>query len=83
MSAIMYILSKKQQEQGILARLAQRIARCSEIFWLTTSLLLFMILGPFSAVIVVVALFSLAGEKQVKEMNEPTAKQQANTEMSA
>ena len=73
MSALIYLLSKKQQEHGLVARLAQGLAKCSEFFWFMTSLLLFMLLGPFSAVIVVVALFSLAKEKHVKEQISPTA----------
>ncbi len=73
MSTFMYMLTKNQGKHGLLARIADRFSRCSEIFWLTTSLLLFMLLGPFSAVIVVIALFNLAGQGHVKAMKEPAS----------
>ncbi len=73
MSTLMCMFSKRQGKDGIMARIAERFSSCSEIFWLTTSLILFMLLGPFSAVIVVIALFSIAGEKHVKEMKAPAS----------
>lgn len=74
MSTLMYMLTKNQKETSLLARLAARVSRCSETFWLITSLILFLLLGPFSAVIVAIALFHLAGQGEVKAaMKEPAA----------
>ncbi|MEN8140523.1 MAG: hypothetical protein ABFR97_04795 [Thermodesulfobacteriota bacterium] len=71
MSAIMYLLTQKQGNQGMVARFSARLAGLSEAFWFCASLLLFLLLGPFSAVIVVIALFSLAGQSSCKEMAGP------------
>ncbi|MEN8139935.1 MAG: hypothetical protein ABFR97_01780 [Thermodesulfobacteriota bacterium] len=73
MSSLIYMLSKNQGSDSLIGRLAARISRCSETFWLLSSLLLFIVLGPFSAVIVVVALFNLAG--QGGALAEPAAGQ--------
>ena len=47
-----------------------RIARLSEPFWFTLSFLLFLLMGPFSAVAVVIGLCSLSRE-HAGSMHEP------------
>ena len=47
------------------------LARLGEAFWFSLSLFLFLVLGPFSAVVVVIGLFSLAGEENRTRMVEP------------
>ena len=81
MGTFIYLLSKKQKEQGLLARIAAKMAGCSEIFWFTTSLLLFLLLGPFSAVVVAIALCNMASEKHVKNLQEPAAKTERSKEL--
>lgn len=56
----------KVQEVSLLSRL-------SEYFWFCLSFLLFIIMGPFSAVAVVIALFSLAGKENQNKMVEPAS----------
>ena len=41
----------------------------SEAFWFTTSLLLFIVMGPFAAIPAVIAVFSLVGKQE--EQVEP------------
>ncbi len=43
----------------------------SEWFWFSVSFLLFLALGPFSAVVVLIGLKSLASEKEQQKMREP------------
>jgi hypothetical protein len=45
----------------------------SELFWFTTSLILFLVMGPFSALAVIPALFSLCSGKNSENMKEPTS----------
>ena len=47
------------------------LAGSGEAFWFCLSLLLFLLLGPFSAVVVIIGLFSLAGEENRSRMAEP------------
>lgn len=49
------------------------LSRCSECFWFCLSFILFIVMGPFSAVAVVVALFSLAGKENQSKMVEPAS----------
>jgi hypothetical protein len=47
------------------------IARHSEKIWFCVTFLLFLVMGPFSAIAVLGGLFSLAGEEQRAAMSEP------------
>ncbi len=49
------------------------LSRLSEYIWFCLSFLLFIIMGPFSAVAVVIALFSLAGKENQGKMVEPAS----------
>ena len=50
---------------------ASLLSHMSEYLWFCLSFLLFIIMGPFSAVAVVIALFSLAGKENQNKMTEP------------
>lgn len=65
-------LAKKNSADSTLP-LWQRVswARVSEAFWFTLSFLLFLVLGPFSAVVVLIGLGSLATEENREQMREP------------
>ncbi|MEN8256931.1 MAG: hypothetical protein ABFS09_03610 [Thermodesulfobacteriota bacterium] len=74
MSALIHLLSKNQGLRGkayLLASLGKRFAHLSEAFWFVTSLVLFIALGPFSAIIAVIALCSLATKGQTKDLQGP------------
>ena len=74
MSAIIHLLSKNQGLRGKaywLADLGKRFAHLSEAFWFVTSLVMFVVLGPFSAVVALVALGSLAKKDQTKHLQRP------------
>lgn len=47
------------------------LSQCMESFWCCLAFLLFLLLGPFSAVVVLIGLGSLANDANKKEMNEP------------
>lgn len=47
------------------------LSHCVESFWCCLAFLLFLVLGPFSAVVVLIGLGSLANEANKKEMTEP------------
>ncbi len=74
MSALIHLLSKNQGLQGKahwLAGLARRFAHLGEAFWFVTSLLLFIALGPFSAIVALIGLGSLATKEQRKHLQGP------------
>lgn len=52
--------------------IGERIWSCVQYLWLGVAFLLFLIMGPFAAIAVVPAVFSLAGNLQ--EVQEPEAK---------
>ncbi len=54
-----------------LKAVTQTIQRYSEIFWFCTAFVLFLLMGPFSVIAVVPALFSLSSEKHRRNMREP------------
>lgn len=47
------------------------LSQCMESFWCCLAFLLFLLLGPFSAIVVLIGLGSLANEATKKEMTEP------------
>ena len=63
-----------QQGQTSLAvaGVGERIWSCVQFLWLGVTFLLFLILGPFAAIAVVPAVFSLAGKLQ--DSPEPEAR---------
>jgi hypothetical protein len=74
MSALIHLLSKNQGLRGkanMLAALGKHFAHLSEAFWFVTSLVLFVVLGPFSAVVAVIGLCSLASKGQTKDLQSP------------
>ena len=74
MSALIHLLSRNQtnlEKKSFLTRLHDRFAQLSETFWFCLSLLLFVVMGPFSVIAVVFGLWSLANNQKVKESVEP------------
>jgi hypothetical protein len=74
MSALIHLLSKNQtnkEKKSLLTRLHDRFAQLSETFWFCLSLLLFIVMGPFSIIAVVFGLWSLANNEKTKESPEP------------
>jgi hypothetical protein len=47
------------------------LAQITESFWFCLSFLLFLIMGPFSAIVVLIGLGSLASEENRQRMSEP------------
>ncbi len=59
--------------QTLLARLRAIAPIVSEAFWFCLSFLLFLVMGPFSAIAVLIGLFSLASEENRQKMTEPAS----------
>lgn len=53
------------------ARLHSLLPRIAESFWLSLCFILFLLLGPFSAIVVLAGLGSLASEENRERMQEP------------
>jgi len=62
---------KKEQRHLMTDRKSASLSGLGEAFWFCLCLLLFLLLGPFSAVVVIIGLFSLAGEENRSRMAEP------------
>ncbi len=71
MGILMHMLSKGQKNTAWYTRLHAKMSGLSESFWFVSSLLLFILLGPFSAVVAIVALFHLSSSKVVSTMKTP------------
>ena len=71
MGILMHMLSKGQKNTGWYTRLQAKMSGLSESFWFVSALLLFILLGPFSAVVAVVALFHLSSQEVIKKMKSP------------
>ncbi|MDA3833426.1 MAG: hypothetical protein PF495_08515 [Spirochaetales bacterium] len=71
MGILMHMLSKGQMNTAWYTRLHAKMSGLSESFWFVSALLLFILLGPFSAVVAVVALFHLSGSKAISKMKTP------------
>jgi hypothetical protein len=51
----------------------RHLARISESFWFCLTFVLFLLMGPFSAIVVLIGLGSLASEENRARMNEPAS----------
>jgi hypothetical protein len=74
MIALIHLLSKSQTNQekkSLLTRLHDRFAKLSETFWFCLSLVLFVVMGPFSIIAVIFGIWSLANNQKVRESAEP------------
>ena len=69
MSALTHLLPKHfLKDHTTLSRLTTKISSLSEALWATISFLLFLVLGPFSAIAVVFAVISLtSGQEEGRE----------------
>jgi phosphotransferase system glucose/maltose/N-acetylglucosamine-specific IIC component len=57
--------------QSLLQKVVSFFAGLSEPFWFVVSFLLFLLMGPFSAIAVLIGLCSLASEEHRNKMSEP------------
>lgn len=74
MSIASQLLHRSQQISGhrvTETRTGERIWSCVQFLWLGVTFLLFLIMGPFAAIAVVPAVFSLAGN--LRDAQEPEA----------
>lgn len=58
---------------SMLQVMMSRLSALAEPFWFCISLLLFLLMGPFSAVAVIFGLCSLANEENRSKMIEPAS----------
>lgn len=65
--------TKDGTSTSIIQRIQNRAARISEPFWFSIAFLLFLIMGPFSAVAVVYGLWSLGSGENREKMAEPAS----------
>jgi len=71
MGILMHMLSKGQRDTTWYARLHKKVSGLGESFWFVSALLLFILLGPFSAVVAVIGLFHLSSQDVIARMKEP------------
>ena len=57
--------------QSLLQKMVSLFAGLSEPFWFVVSFLLFLLMGPFSVIAVLIGLCSLASEEHRNKMSEP------------
>ena len=58
---------------SLLKRTMSFLSSLSEPFWFCVSFLLFLLMGPFSAIAVIIGLCSLASEENRNKMIEPAS----------
>ena len=58
---------------SLLKRTMSLLSSLSEPFWFCVSFLLFLLMGPFSAIAVIIGLCSLASEDNRNKMIEPAS----------
>ncbi len=64
---------KRRRERSFFKSIGRCRAKGSEAFWFCLSLLLFLLMGPFSAIAVVIGVCSLATDKNRESMIEPAS----------
>lgn len=52
-------------------RIRAHLTNITESFWFCLSFILFLLMGPFSAIVVLIGLGSLASEENRERMSEP------------
>lgn len=76
MSTIIHLVAKSRKNRGngsLFSIPAERFSGLSEKFWFISALILFVVMGPFSIIVVIIGLFSLANNKCNKEAAEPAS----------
>ena len=64
---------KNDGGHSLLQKMSSFFAGLSEPFWFCVSFFLFLLMGPFSAIAVIVGLCSLASEENRNKMREPAS----------
>lgn len=64
-------ISRKNDGSFLAGWVRSHLTHIAETFWFCLSFILFLILGPFSAIIVLIGLGSLASEENRERMTEP------------
>ena len=59
------------ENTSLMQNLLNFVTAYSEYFWFSISFVLFLLLGPFSIIAVVIGLWNLSSGEHVKEMTEP------------
>lgn len=57
--------------RSLSTRVRTHLAHITESFWFCLTFVLFLLMGPFSAIVVLIGLGSLASEENRARMNEP------------
>lgn len=74
MSALIHLLAehhRKQEKKSIYTKLTKLMGQLSEPFWFVLSLILFMVMGPFSIFAVLIGLHNLASKAKTQKGPEP------------
>ncbi|MCB2182035.1 MAG: hypothetical protein KQH63_08435 [Desulfobulbaceae bacterium] len=74
MSALIHLLAdhhRKNENKSIVGKLAKTMSRLSEAFWFVLSLVLFLVMGPFSIIAVVAGLYHLSTNAKDQKSPEP------------
>lgn len=74
MSALIHLLAeshRKRESGSFITRLARVMGQLSEPFWFALSLILFIAMGPFSVIAVLIGLHTLAKRESEKDFPEP------------
>jgi hypothetical protein len=64
-------LTSKNGGSSLVGWVRAHLTHIAEAFWFCLSFILFLILGPFSAIVVLIGLGSLASEENRERMTEP------------
>ncbi|MFP3983626.1 MAG: hypothetical protein ACLFV2_08055 [Desulfurivibrionaceae bacterium] len=76
MSTMLHLIAnsqKKIETRTLIMRLADRFNGLNERFWFLTTFILFVVMGPFSVLAVMIGLFSLAKNQANQEASEPVS----------
>jgi hypothetical protein len=76
MSALIHLLTKNietPKKKSFLTRVHNKFSQSSEKFWFCLSLILFIAMGPFSVIAVVMGLWSIAKEQKGRKVAEPAS----------
>ena len=64
-------ISRKNGGSFLIGWVRSHLTHIAEAFWFCLSFILFLLLGPFSAIVVLIGLGSLASEENRERMSEP------------
>lgn len=74
MSALIHLVANHQQKKGnksIISKMAMAMSHSGEAFWFALSLVLFLVMGPFSVIAVIAGLYQIATSEKNQKSQEP------------